>query len=283
MNIFEQFSFNSLQLLWIAISNFLLFSLTWTISVIIKNVSIVDVVWGISFLVQSLIYFCLNLNFFDYKKVIFLCLIIFHNLRLSIYLLIRNYGKGEDKRYKELFRDKFGDSFWWISFFQIFLLQCIISYVLSFIFYSYFIFDVTDKENYNSTSIFIFGCVLMFLGSIYETIADSHLSVFKSKIENKGKVLDKGLFHLSRHPNYFGEFIFWLGCYVVNLSILSYYNIYVPIIIYILLNYVSGTPILDKFMTKTKDSLEHKNYIDTTSSFWPWFKFKKQTTNLIKN
>lgn len=213
MNIFELFCENSLQFLWASIGILSLFILTWVLSVLITNVSIVDIVWGLGFVFQVVLYFILNLNTYHWTKGVYLLFAVIHNLRLSIYLIIRNYGKGEDKRYKELFRDKFKSNYWWISLFQVFMFQGIINFSLGIIFYSFMIFDFLNKENKFFIEIFILGCLVTVLGTCYETIADYQLIIFKSNLENKGKILKVGLFYLSRHPNYFGEFVFWFGCF----------------------------------------------------------------------
>ena len=97
-------------------------SLLWVLSVYIKNVSIVDIFWGLGFVIVNGVYFLLSEGYYS-RNVILLFLVSIWGLRLSIYLAYRNIGKGEDFRYQE-FRRHYGvNRYWWVSFFQVFLLQ----------------------------------------------------------------------------------------------------------------------------------------------------------------
>jgi steroid 5-alpha reductase family enzyme len=102
----------------------------WITSIIIKNVSIVDLFWGFGFLVVSFIYF-LKTDDLEARKVVLLILVAIWGLRLSVYLSWRNIGKGEDYRYQK-FRKYYGEHrYWWVSFFQTFLLQGILMWLIS--------------------------------------------------------------------------------------------------------------------------------------------------------
>ena len=94
----------------------------WIISVIRENVSIVDIFWGFGFVLVSILYFLLGEGN-ETRKIIVLLLSSVWGLRLTVYIAWRNYGKGEDFRYKQ-FRKNYGENrYWWVSFFQTFLLQ----------------------------------------------------------------------------------------------------------------------------------------------------------------
>jgi steroid 5-alpha reductase family enzyme len=102
----------------------------WIVSVILKNVSIVDLFWGLGFVLVSWFYF-MNSEGNDIRKIIISILVSLWGLRLSAYLTLRNYGKGEDFRYKQ-FRQNYGEKrYWWISFFQTFLLQGVLMWLIS--------------------------------------------------------------------------------------------------------------------------------------------------------
>jgi len=101
---------------------FVLVTLLWIWSVLIKNVSIVDIFWGIGFVVVNSVYFLSNEQP-DSGQFIIMILVALWGLRLAAYLAWRNIGKDEDYRYQE-FRQKFGPKrYWWFSYFQVFLLQ----------------------------------------------------------------------------------------------------------------------------------------------------------------
>jgi steroid 5-alpha reductase family enzyme len=104
--------------------------LLWLISIRIKNVSIVDLFWGSGFAVTCLFYF-LNTGGFEIRKILILILAFAWGLRLSAYLTWRNYGKGEDFRYRKFRKDYGEHRYWWISFFQTFLLQGVLMWLIS--------------------------------------------------------------------------------------------------------------------------------------------------------
>jgi steroid 5-alpha reductase family enzyme len=105
-------------------------TILWLTSILIKNVSIVDLFWGLGFVLAGWVYF-LNTDGFGVRKIIIMTLLTIWGLRLSIYLAWRNHGKGEDFRYRK-FRNDYGEKrYWWISFFQTFLLQGILMWLIS--------------------------------------------------------------------------------------------------------------------------------------------------------
>ena len=105
-------------------------TILWFVSVLIKNVSIVDLFWGFGFVITSSFYFLKSPGEGPRKIILFL-LVTLWGLRLSSYLAWRNTGKGEDFRYGQ-FRKNYGEKrYWWISFFQTFLLQGILMWLIS--------------------------------------------------------------------------------------------------------------------------------------------------------
>ena len=262
---------NFWPLIWGIIAVISLFTFTWVVSVILKNASIVDWIWGMGFVVQACVYISKDTYIpINYPRIIFSSLIIIHGLRLSIYIIIRGWSKGEDKRYKNLFRDKYGNKMWWISYFSIFLFQSILNLIIGFDIYTFNSIIRIDNINLGC---FFFGSCLMLIGTVYETVADMQLYKFKKKSENVGKILDSGLWYYSRHPNYFGECVFWLGTYICNLSALIWFTFFSPLTIIFFILYVSGIPILEKSMENTHNN-KYGKYVKTTSSFFPWFKYK---------
>ena len=251
-----------------------IFLITWVISVIIKNTAIVDIIWGFAFTAQALVFYltCDFYTKFSWYRALFVAIVSAHGLRLTIYILIRAIGKPEDKRYTELFRDKYGGNFWWISLFTVFLMQLVLNLIIGF---PIFAFACSTKIPIENISYGI-GTAVMVFGTVYETVADLQLYFFKKNPRNKGKVLNTGLWYYSRHPNYFGEGVFWIGVYVVNISGGIYFTAFSPIIMIIFLLFVSGVSINEQFMKKNYSD-EYKYYILSTSSYIPWC--KKEVSN----
>ena len=165
----------------------IMMSLIWIVSVFLKNVSIVDIFWGFGFVVAAAFYF-LKSEGNEPRKILVLSIAAIWGLRLTLYLAWRNYGKGEDYRYRE-FRRKYGEKrYWWISYFQTFLLQGILMWLIS--------APLLGAQYYGhdkSLGILDFTGVLSWItGFIFEAGGDYQLAVFRSNPANKGKVLSSG-------------------------------------------------------------------------------------------
>lgn len=242
----------------------ILMTALWIISVIIKNVSIVDLFWGFGFVVSSIFYF-LKTDGYEIRKIILLILVSLWGLRLSIYLALRNIGKGEDFRYKE-FRKKYGEKrYWWISYFQTFLLQGLLMWLIS--------APLLGAQYYgqnNSLNFFDFaGIAFWLIGFSFEAGGDYQLARFKADPANKGKVLDKGFWRYTRHPNYFGDSSVWWGYGLICLAAGSYFPILGSVLMTAMIIKVSGVALLEKSLKEQKP--QYREYIDKTSAFLPWF------------
>jgi steroid 5-alpha reductase family enzyme len=242
----------------------LMMSVLWLISIIIRNVSIVDLFWGLGFLLSGSYYF-FNTSGFQSRKIILITLVAVWAIRLSGYLTWRNSGKGEDFRYRQ-FRKEYGENrYWWISFFQTFLLQGILMWLISapILGAQYF-----GKDN--ALGIFDYAGIFFWItGFLFETISDLQLARFKSDPLNKGKVMDKGLWHYTRHPNYFGDTAVWWGYGFICIGAGSYLPFIGTLLMTGLIIKVSGVALLEKSLVEKKP--QYKEYIEKTSSFFPWF------------
>jgi len=239
-------------------------TLLWVASVIAKNVSIVDLFWGLGFILSGVFYF-LKTGGNEPRKIILILLVSVWALRLSVYLAWRNIGKGEDFRYKQ-FREKYGaNRYWWISFFQTFLLQGILMWLIS----ATLLGAQIQKQNSSLGVLDYAGIVLWIIGFCFESIGDLQLARFKNDPANKGKVLDKGLWRYTRHPNYFGDSAVWWGYGFLCLAAGSYLPVLGSVLMTALIIKVSGVALLEKSLKEQKP--EYKEYIENTSAFLPWF------------
>jgi steroid 5-alpha reductase family enzyme len=239
-------------------------TILWIVSIIIRNVSIVDLFWGFGFVVTAGYYY-LNSQGNGLRKIILLSMVIIWGLRLSLYLSWRNLGKGEDFRYKE-FRRKYGEKrYWWISFFQTFLLQGVLMWLISapLLGAQFYGWDLVP-------GIFDFaGITVWIIGLTFETGGDIQLARFRSNPSNKGKVLNKGFWHYTRHPNYFGDSAVWWGYGLICLASGCYVPVLGSLLMTALIIKVSGVALLEK--TLKEDKPQYREYIEKTSSFFPWF------------
>lgn len=236
----------------------------WIVSVIIKNVSIVDLFWGLGFVLTGWYYY-FHTEGFEPRKLILMIMVTIWGLRLSGYLTWRNAGREEDFRYQQ-FRQSYGvKRYWWISFFQTFLLQGVLMWLVS--------APLLGAQYYagnNHIGIADFlGIVLFFIGMTFETGGDMQLARFKADPANKGKILNKGFWRYTRHPNYFGDTAVWWGFGLVAIAAGSYITFLGSILMTALIIRVSGVVLLEKSLVDKKPG--YKEYIEKTSAFIPWF------------
>lgn len=241
-----------------------LMTILWIVSVFLKNVSIVDIFWGFGFVITSGFYFFFTEGF-KTRKIILLALVIIWGLRLSAYIAWRNRGKGEDFRYRE-FRKKYGENrYWWISYFQTFLLQGFLMWLIS--------APLLGAQYYsvnNSPGILdIAGILFWLVGFIFEAGGDFQLARFKANPANKGKVMTRGLWKYTRHPNYFGDSSVWWGYGLICLGAGSYLPLLGSLLMTALIIKVSGVALIERSLVGQKP--QYRDYIEKTSSFFPWF------------
>jgi len=237
-------------------------TLIWLVSVIKRDASIVDIFWGLGFVVLSVVYFILAEDGYSGRKILILALVGVWGLRLSGHILARNWGKEEDPRYQN-FRRRYGKGYWWISFFQVFLLQGAIMWLISATLLAAHYFDAPD----NLTPLDILGAMLWIIGIFFEAVGDWHLKRFKANPANAGQVLDSGVWSYTRHPNYFGDAAQWWAYFLIALSSgWGALTIFGPTLMTYLLVNVSGVAMLERSM---KQKPKYAAYIARTSAFFP--------------
>lgn len=245
-------------LIWVLVT------LLWIWSIIIKNASIVDIFWGFSYVVVNAFYVLLS-GELNSRKILLMVLVSLWGLRLTLYLASRNIGKGEDFRYQE-FRHKYGvDRYWWISYFQTFLLQGILI-----LFVSLPILGINASQQSGELTVLDYiGIFVWLIGFAFEAGGDFQLSRFKKDSTNKGKVLNTGFWKYTRHPNYFGDAVVWWSYAIFSIAAGSYWQIIGSVAMTLLIIKVSGVALLEKSLNQSKP--QYKEYIRRTNSFFPWF------------
>jgi steroid 5-alpha reductase family enzyme len=241
-----------------------LITLLWIWSVFIKNVSIVDIFWGFGFVVVNVIYAYMS-GELNARKILILTLVSIWGIRLVIYLAIRNIGKGEDFRYQEFRRNYGPKRYWWFSFFQTFLLQGVLIMIISLP-----LLGIHSSATSGDLNVLDYlGILVWIIGFTFETVGDFQLACFKKNVKNKGKVLNKGFWKYTRHPNYFGDSAVWWAYGIFSIAAGSYWQIIGSIIMTLLIIKISGVSLLEKTLKDTKP--QYRDYIQKTNSFFPWF------------
>ena len=241
-------------------------TLGWLLSLARKDASVVDPLWGLGFIVAAVSYFLL-LDGLTGRKILTLVMVAAWGLRLSAYLLWRNRGRGEDPRYRAM-RAKRPSSFWWYSYFQVFLLQALLLWLVAAPIAGAMSRPLGggSAPGFNGLD-FVGGAVWLF-GLCWEVAGDTQLALFKRDPVNKGKVMQTGAWRYTRHPNYFGETVLWWGVWLVAAAAGGYWSVYGPVVITMLLLRVSGVTLLEKGLADSKPG--YREYVERTSAFIPW-------------
>lgn len=234
----------------------------WVLSLIIKDSSIIDIYWGFGFVLVVWFYLhSLGEEYQHSRNYIIAGLVSLWGLRLTIHLGIRNIGKPEDYRYQE-WRREHGKRWWWWSFFQVFLLQGAILWIVSSVLLP------ALKQDAGFSMLDYIGIGIWAIGFFFEAVGDYQLTQFKKNPANKGKVMDKGLWKYTRHPNYFGDATLWWGFFFLALSYpQGLFFIFSPLFMTLLLLKVSGVAMLEVKLKKSKP--QYAEYIRKTSAFFP--------------
>jgi steroid 5-alpha reductase family enzyme len=234
--------------------------LTWLLSLVKRDVSIVDSVWSLFFLAAVSVY-GLNTLPNGPRWPWVLILVGGWSLRLFIYLTWRNWGQPEDRRYQDI-RQSNEPNFAIKSLVIIFFLQAGLAWIIS-------MPSLPAIKSHQALATLDYLGIFVFLfGLAYESIADWQMACFKAIPGNHGRVMDGGLWRYSRHPNYFGEFCVWWGFYLLAYSAGSpLWLMASPLLISVLLLKISGVPLLEKDIQERRP--DYRDYQTRTSAFFP--------------
>jgi steroid 5-alpha reductase family enzyme len=236
--------------------------LLWVTSLALRDVSIVDIFWGMGFVWLSglLLY---QRSSIGTQQLFLTGVVALWGVRLSLYLLWRNHGSGEDRRYRAI-RANNSPGFWWKSLFIVFGLQGVLITIVSLPVQAALTGPAQDMR-----SIHWLGLFIAMVGIGFESVADLQLSRFKSNVNNRGKVLDRGLWRYTRHPNYFGDFLVWWGILLLSWTTVDMAWVALgPAVMTFFLLKVSGVALLESDIAKRRP--QYKSYVRRTSAFIPW-------------
>jgi len=231
----------------------------WIVSYYKRDVSIVDSIWSLMFLAGAGVYAFAS-GAPGLRATLVLVLVSIWALRLSLYITVRNHGKGEDYRYQEM-RQRNGPSFVYTSLYRVFGLQALLAWIIS-IPLLYAVAGDGEPGLVDALAL-----VLWLTGFLFEAGGDFQLARFKSDPDNAGRVMDRGFWRYTRHPNYFGDACVWWAFYLFALSAGGWWTIYAPIIMTLLLLKVSGVAMLERTIAERRPA--YRDYIERTNAFFP--------------
>ena len=242
------------------VASILFFTILWAVSNRIQNSSIADVGWGPAILVIGLTYYVTG-GGSPVRARLTLVLLAIWAIRLAAHLGMRNRLEGEDYRYVR-WRDEYEDKWWWFSYFKVFLLQAVIAWVVSLPIY----FAIVSLVPPDLTMLDYVGALVVLTGIVFESVGDEQLRRFRADRNNKGKVLDSGLWKYTRHPNYFGETLLWWGFGVIGVATGGFPGLLGPAILTYLMIYVSGVNLLEATLISKPGYIQ---YVGRTPAFLP--------------
>jgi steroid 5-alpha reductase family enzyme len=234
----------------------------WVVSLVLKNASIVDIIWGFGFV---LVAWAVRLRVDEglaARQNLLVLMTSLWGLRLAGYLFWRNHGKGEDYRYRAM-RKHWGPRFPVISLLSVFTLQGTLMFLVS--------LPVQLGQTRDTPDIgwlAVVGIVVWAVGIFFEWVGDAQLARFKGDASNQGKVMNRGLWKFTRHPNYFGDACVWWGIALVAAeTTVGRWGLIGAVVMTILLRRVSGVVLLEKSLSKRKEG--YAEYVAATSPFFP--------------
>ena len=236
-------------------------SVLWIVGTVRRDASIVDPFWGTGFVIVTWV--SLYLNSPTGIRVLLLAgLSTVWGLRLSLFLAWRNWGHGEDRRYAAM-RAHHGRRFWWVSLYTVFLLQGAILWFVSLPIQIAAVKNLPVQIGWLDAA----GIVLWAIGLFFESVGDWQLARFKADPNNAGRVMDRGLWRFTRHPNYFGDFCVWWGLYLIAAMGGAGWTVGSPLLMALLLMKVSGVGLLEGTITDRRP--DYAAYQARTNAFFP--------------
>ena len=233
----------------------------WSVSVRLRDVSIVDVYWGPGFAVVALT--ALAVAGPSPRGLVLAFLAASWGGRLGLHLARRRRGQGEDRRYAAM-RARHGASFPRVSLFTVFLLQAALLWAVSLPLQAGAALGPGSPLGLLDAG----GVALFAVGLAFEAVADAQLARFLARPDSVGQVMDEGLWRYTRHPNYFGDALVWWGLGLVGAASGAPWVLAGPALMTLLLVKVSGVSLLESTIGFRRPG--YREYVARTSSFVPW-------------
>ena len=236
---------------------------TWLASLPLRDASLAERVWSAVIAVPVAFYVWKTGG--DARAFVMLAITLAWALRLGLYVTVRNWGHGEDRRYQAI-RARNQPNFALKSLWLVFLLQAVLGWIVG---WPMLVATAPDRASWSVWD--GLGAALAAGGLLIETVADAQLARFRREPANRGQVMDGGLWRYSRHPNYFGETCVWWGLGVMGLAAGRWAGVWLlvsPLLMTVLLLKVSGVTLLEQDIGERRPA--YRDYIARTSAFIPW-------------
>ena len=251
-------STNAALLLGLAVALGLMM-VVWLSSLALRDASLVDRFWGGGFVLLAWVYWASA--GFPAAGLLMVVPVTLWGLRLSVFLTWRNWGHGEDYRYREM-RAHHGSRFPWVSLITVFVLQGGVMWLVAMP-----VFAGARAPGDPTAWLALAGLLVWALGLVWEAVADAQLALFRAQPGNRGLVMDQGLWRYSRHPNYFGEILVWIGFFLIAAASGGWWSIFGTVLMIFLIARVSGVTLLEKKLQASRPA--YADYARRTNALLP--------------
>ncbi len=236
--------------------------LTWIASLARRDASLVDRMWSLMIAGPTLVY-ALRLPGSGPRGTAVLVLVVAWGVRLAAYITWRNWGHGEDRRYRQI-RARNQPNFAFKSLYLIFALQMVLAWIVS----APTLAALAGGRAFGALD--ALGVAVALAGFLFEAIGDAQMAAFKGDPAHRGQVMDRGLWRYTRHPNYFGEACFWWGVWLLALGAggaAAIWTVLSPLLVTVLLLKVSGVALLERDIGERRPA--YRDYMARTNAFIP--------------
>ncbi len=233
----------------------------WLLSLRLRDASIIDVFWGLGFVVIAWVCFGLG-DGSPGRRLALALMASLWGLRLALHIGTRNHGRHEDFRYARL-RERDGRRFWLTSLYRIYLVQAAMMWIVA------LPLQAGSAQGAGFGVLGWLGAGVWAIGLAFESIGDLQLARFKADRANHRAVMDRGLWRYSRHPNYFGDVLAWWGIGIVGLGAGgAWWALAGPGLNTLILVRLTGKPLLESTIGERRPG--YGDYVARTSGFLPW-------------
>ena len=233
----------------------------WFASLVRNDVSIVDSLWSLMFLLMLGLYMWMG-DRSEPRALLILSMVMVWAIRLCAFITVRNHGQPEVHRYQTI-RQNNEPNFRFKSIYIVFGLQAVLAGFIA----MPLLYAASGTAPLGWLD--LVGVLLWLVGMFFEAVGYQQLKSFRSDADNRGRVLDTGLWALTRHPNYFGEFTLWWGYYCLALAAGGWWTVVSPLLMTFLLLRVSGVALLESDISERRP--DYAAYIRSTNAFFPGF------------
>ncbi|MFI5952632.1 DUF1295 domain-containing protein [Cryptosporangium sp. NPDC051539] len=253
----------ALNVVLCAVAAVVYFGVIMAVAIRIGNQSIIDIFWGPGFVLMAAVSYLASIGSGDdLGRLVVLALTAVWGLRLGVYIGNRNRGHGEDKRYTALMRHQTGSKVGFLIR-KIYGLQGVLLVIVSI---------PVQLAMYEDGAFGVFGRIgvaVWAIGFLFEAVGDAQLAAFKKDPANEGRIMDRGLWAWTRHPNYFGDATVWFGLWLMALGHpAGLVTVFSPVVMTLLLLRFSGKALLEKGMRRRRGAA-YEEYAARTSGFFP--------------